>query len=93
MYYEIIKVNFFSVTEIPFRFTILTKGHYGTGWLVHKKFYSWLRAFAATDATLSPLCTPRRAIAAKSGCYFQENCALAIGEGLNGVLRVMKTTL
>ena len=27
------------------------------------------------------------------GCYFQENCALANGEGLNGVLRVMKTTL
>ena len=95
-YYEIIKVNFFQgnfwVTEIPFRFTILTKGHYGTGWLVHKKFYSWRRAFAAA-ATSSPLWAPRRAIAAKSGCYFQENCALANGEGLNGVLRVMKTTL
>ena len=91
------EVNFlegnFWVTEIPCRFTILTKGHYGTGWLVHKKLCSWRRAFAAAAAISSPPCTPRRAIAAKSGCYFQENCALANGEGLNGVLRVMKTTL
>ena len=84
----------FWVTEIPCRFKIHTKGHYGTGWLVHKKLCSWRRAFAAaTAATSSAPCTPpRRAIAAKSGCYFQENCALANGEGLNGVLRVMKTT-
>ena len=40
-------------------------------------------------------CAPGFAVARcfQRGCYFQENCALANGEGLNGVLRVMKTTL
>ena len=54
---------------------------------------SSIKSYAPAGAASAARAAARALYDAKRDCYFQENCALANGEGLNGVLRVMKTTL